>query len=146
MKKWVRNEKGITLVELLAALAIGAIVITIIGGIMTSVQKYYTEQAVQSKNLIDVTYAAKTITRDARKAADVSIDVGTVETLRLGSVTYTFLSSEEVIERNGVPIAKQIKEFHADYIDPQLSIEITGRNVKQWKSTITIRSGKSDEQ
>lgn len=143
MRKMIQNEKGLTLVELLAVFAVGTVVLILMGGIIVSIQKQYNEQSTQTGNLFDVTYAAKVITKDARKATYASTDDHTLE---LGDTTYTFIPDKQTIERNGDPLVKSIKEFHAEIVsDPnknsQLKLKIVSLSNKKLETTITIRSG-----
>lgn len=73
MMNKLRNDKGLTLVELLATLVIGAIVISLVMGIHISIQKQYKKQEADIGYFLDVTTAAKAITKDIRKATKVEL-------------------------------------------------------------------------
>src|SRR5690625_4387603 len=71
--KQIRNESGITLAELLAALAIGSIIIVMVTGIFVTFYKQYDKQSTQIRALANVTNATQAITKDIRQAFDVEV-------------------------------------------------------------------------
>lgn len=75
MKKYLYNEKGITLVEVLAVLVIGTIILLLISNIHLFSQKQYKSQSEKTRHLYDVTYATKVITKEIRKANASTIEI-----------------------------------------------------------------------
>ena len=73
MKKYIKNEKGLTLVEILAVIIIGSIIMLLISNVHLFGQKQYKSQSEKSRHLYDVTYAAKVITKEIRKADEKGI-------------------------------------------------------------------------
>src|SRR5690625_4748482 len=73
MKKQMANEKGLTLAELLATLAIGSIIFLLIISVLLSIQKQYNSQSDKVNNLTDITLAAKAMTKDLRSAQSVHL-------------------------------------------------------------------------
>src|SRR5690625_1050715 len=64
--KFPRNEKGLTLVELLAVFVISAIVILFIIGVHLFVQQQFKSQTDDALHLTDITIVAKEITKEIR--------------------------------------------------------------------------------
>ena len=142
MKSFIRNEKGLTLVELLAVFAIGAIVLLFLTSIVTIIQQQYNEQSTQSESLFDVTYAAKVVTKDIRKAETVKVANG--DLLLDESIVYHYNGQTKSIEKNGVPFVSDIKDFVAEKNpdnNDQLKITIVSLSNKKVETTITIRKG-----
>lgn len=75
MKNYLYNEKGITLVEVLAVLVIGTIILLLISNIHLFSQKQYKSQSEKTRHLYDVTYAVKVITKEIRKANASTIEI-----------------------------------------------------------------------
>lgn len=73
MKKWMLNDRGISLVELLAVLAIGSIILSLVIGIMVNGQKTYSQQTHSTEQLTELRYAVKVITKEVRSAEKITI-------------------------------------------------------------------------
>src|SRR5690625_5019013 len=74
MNRFIRNERGLTLVELLATLVISSLVITFIASILVMIQKQYSFQSEDIHRLTDITIVAKSITKDIRSADEVIVN------------------------------------------------------------------------
>ncbi|QST00006.1 prepilin-type N-terminal cleavage/methylation domain-containing protein [Pontibacillus sp. ALD_SL1] len=80
MRTSLRNEKGVTLVELLAALALLGIVILLISNAHMFGQKQFVSQSAQIENESNVRYAMNVITKEVRRAETVSVSSDTLQT------------------------------------------------------------------
>ena len=69
----MKNEKGFTLVEVLAVIVILAIVGSILFNLLTSSNKEYKSQVDDTTNLNELSFIMKEITRDFRKTKIVDI-------------------------------------------------------------------------
>lgn len=67
MKRYLNNDKGITLFEVLAVITIIAIILPILFGILTKGQNHYDNQAEKNRELSNISYAFKIMTADIRK-------------------------------------------------------------------------------
>lgn len=74
MKQMMKNEKGITLIELLAVLAIGSVILSLIIGVTVNGQKTYSQQANSADQLTEIRYAVKVITKEVRKAERLKVE------------------------------------------------------------------------
>lgn len=70
----MKNEKGITLIELLAVLAIGSVILSLIIGVTVNGQKTYSQQANSADQLTEIRYAVKVITKEVRKAERLKVE------------------------------------------------------------------------
>lgn len=115
MKKLLRNESGLTLIEVLAAAVIGTMLLLLIWNALLFGLKQYKNQSTKAQDLTDVTYIAKIITKDIRKAEKISIGkTGDSLFLTIDNDTkiYVFNESEGTLLLNERPIFSEIKSFY----------------------------------
>lgn len=143
MKRMLAQQKGITLVELLAVMVIGGIVMILILGIFSNGNKTYQNQTARSEQLTDMRYIAKVITKEIRMTDKVSIMNGD---LILGSDEKVVFSLENgQIKKDEEVIASEIAVLAFHFIDRTLIIEIESKdennNKQQVGTEIYIREG-----
>lgn len=132
-----KEQKGITLVELLAVLSLMSVIIMLVGSSMMFGQKQYKAQTEMIEHQDQVRYVMATITKEVRShnSSQVSVTNGV---LNIGSDSYEF-SSPHVL-KNGSPISDQIGVFEVKKNDLELDITIAstadGGNEQQRLSTI----------
>lgn len=129
MKNSMNNEKGLTLVEVLAVIVIGTLLLILISNTHLFGQKQYKIQSEKAAGLYDVTYALKVITKEIRKSENRTV-------VSEGSITldgdrYTFDSINHSINKNDIPFASDIGHFSV--------IELTSG---KWELVIVSLSGK----
>jgi Tfp pilus assembly protein PilW len=103
----LKTEEGITLVELLASIAILSIVILLVGSVHIFGQTQFisqTETAIQSN---DLRYSLSLVSRDVRQAGVVE-EIGE-KTYMVGEYTYAF--QEPNLYRNGETLSKKVQDF-----------------------------------
>lgn len=111
MKKYLNNERGLTLVEILAVIIIGSIIMLLISNVHLFGQKQYKSQSEKSRHLFDVTYAAKVITKEIRKAEKVMLK-DNILTVTLNDTNETvFELRNDAILKNTSPFVLGISEF-----------------------------------
>jgi len=130
----LKNNRGVTLIELLAVLVISSIIVVLIMSIFSTGQKQYKSQTTKSEQLSDVRYAAKVFTKEVRKAEKLKWDgttltVGTVEALKI------IIDSNEVI-KNGKTIISNIKVSKISLEDNILKLTIESINSNSSKQQI----------
>lgn len=146
MKKF-RNEKGITLVELLVVLAIGGIIMALVMGILGNGQNQHRSQTAKADQLNDVRYAAKVITKEIRKADKVV--VVNSSSLNLGNASHVSLTlNNNRILQNDATLVSGIEEFTISWDEEEerlLKIKIVSSNQKgqnqKIETEIFIREG-----
>ncbi|MRH42962.1 hypothetical protein GH741_09720 [Aquibacillus halophilus] len=139
----INNEKGITLVELVATLAIMSMVIVLIGSVHIFGQKQFSSQTEQIKNQSNVRVAINTITKEIRSVGKTEVTVNeNVLTVGTGenSINYQLVNSE--IRKNGKPIITGIEGFSvksgSDENTNEINITITSSPDQQGNtSTLT---------
>lgn len=140
------DEKGITLVELLAVLAIGAFLILIVSNILSGVYKQYRVQEGEAGEIFDITYAAKVITRDFRMAEEIVVDERNKDIdLKFTKpdsteVIYSYNSDEEIIYRNSTEFIRGINKFIVtDNKNNSFEIELKSKDGKVIKTQLVQR-------
>lgn len=138
MKKQTNNERGITLVELLAAIVLASIVMMLIYSVLMTGTKQYKSQFDKNKQVTEISYTLKMITKDIRKT-EKPILISSSE-IDLNGIKYSKNGSN--ITRNGVVIASVIDSFNVVVDDDRWIIEIKSAGNKETKKTeIYIRKG-----
>lgn len=144
MKKYLKNEKGLTLVEVLAVIIIGSIIMLLIFNVHLFSQKQYKSQSEKSRHLYDVTYAAKVITKEIRKAEKVTVkDNMLTLTLNLNEAVFELKSNS--IVKDGNPFILEISKFEVDSDGQKITLAIesivkNGKN-ESVKTEIYTREG-----
>lgn len=143
MRKNFKSEKGITLVELLAVIAIGGIISVLIMGILGNGQNQYNSQTVKSEQLNDIRYAAKVITKEIRKAERVEVSTSILKLGVDSPIVFTF-SNEEIL-KNGITLVSGISDFSILKNNRTLTIKIVSTENKgdtqKVETEIFIREG-----
>lgn len=141
MKPIYRNEQGMTLVELLAAIVIGAIVMIFVTSILSQSLNEQKRQTTNNEQLTEMRYVLKLITKDMRKST--SFDGNKFTSLNNSVVaTYKFDEVNHLITRNDVVIASNIINFDRDPITAGFRIKIESLNGNNIDTELYFRSGK----
>lgn len=113
----MKNEKGFTLVEVLAIIVILAIVSAILFNLLTSSNKEYKSQVDDTTNLNELSFIMKEITRDFRKTKIVDIQNNQVvfktkeNNQEKVIATYTYTKTGNTLSKNGSPYQTKIGSF-----------------------------------
>lgn len=139
MKK-LYNEKGITLAELLAALAIGSIIVILITSVFMTFHKQYDRQSEEIRALTNVSTATQAITNQIRSATDVDVDESeNILTIFLPDQTITYARVNEHLEKNNHVYLQKISKFEVERHGNKITLEIHGAADQQVKTTIVLR-------
>lgn len=111
----MKNEKGFTLVEVLAVVVILAIVSAILFNLLTSSNKEYKSQVDDTTNLNELSFIMKEITRDFRKSKIVDIQTNQVvfktKENNQEKVIATYTRIVDTLSKNGSPYQTKIGSF-----------------------------------
>lgn len=111
----MKNEKGFTLVEVLAVIVILAIVGAILFNLLTSSNKEYKSQVDDTTNLNELSFIMKEITRDFRKTKIVDIQINQVvfktKENNQEKVIATYTKTGDTLSKNGSPYQTKILSF-----------------------------------
>ncbi|WP_107942333.1 prepilin-type N-terminal cleavage/methylation domain-containing protein [Metasolibacillus fluoroglycofenilyticus] len=145
----LRNSKGFTLFEVLAVIVILAIVSMLSISLVTSATKQQIEQGTHNRDIKELSYALKMITKDFRRSEDFIIDdTTTPETILY---KFTLLNNTEIatykLENNQIirssSIGQEIVALNVDSFDISStgSIIIKSEDGQTATAEITIRRG-----
>src|SRR5699024_5519172 len=114
----LRNESGIALVELLASLVIGTIIIIMVTIVFVTFHKQYNSQSDVVRDITNVSKAAQTITKNIRSAIAVKINE-TNDSISIiqpdQTITYTLV--DDNLEKDNVIYLRKIKHFYVNKND-----------------------------
>lgn len=140
----MRNQRGITLVELLAVITLLSVVSLLIIGIIIQAQGTYKRNQVTNFTTTEISLLVNSVTRDIRQfpeGVSVSNDMLNIQTSDDEMITYKFDSVESSIKRNDNILLRSVTEFVPVLNDGLVTIEIKDNSGKKWTSTIVIRKG-----
>lgn len=119
------NEKGITLVELLASIVLASIIMLLVYSVLMTGIKQYNNQFEKNNQQTDISYTLKIITKDIRKTANPIWKSN--KEIELNGINYSF--DGNTITRNGLVIAPSIVDFNVQ--------EETQEEDRKWIITVT---------
>ncbi|MFF5993502.1 prepilin-type N-terminal cleavage/methylation domain-containing protein [Lysinibacillus sp. KU-BSD001] len=142
----IKNERGISLVEVLAVIVISSIIIIFLSGIILGSVNTHNQQLSDSQQIYDKMYALKLITKDLRKLQSPNFLVvdssNTSATLQYSSsdptISYQLVDGE--LKRGSEVITKNVDDFTIEKIGHSVFIEITD-NEGTLTTEITLRGG-----
>lgn len=139
----MKNERGLTLIEVLASIILLSIVSAIVFQLVINTQHEHVKQ-VQANQLIQSnTYILKIITKDARTAKQIQqIDHHTVQLTKPSAetITYQFDAATNTLLRNGQPLAK-LKAFTMQISNQSLQVSMLNRNNESLATKLYLRGG-----
>lgn len=142
MNRW-KNDHGITLVELLASLAILSIVILLVGSVHIFGQTQFINQTESASQGNELRYSLSVLSREVRRSETV---IWNEETNTLTADANEFSLSGNRLTRNGETLAEKVSDFQApaNQEEGKVEITITGSQPRQgqaktYRTTIYLR-------
>ncbi|WP_067837447.1 PilW family protein [Amphibacillus sediminis] len=117
----VKDERGITLVELLGVLAIISVVITLIGSTHLFGQKQFIYQIDEIDKMAEVRQLMSQLTTDIRAVSAESISIDQ-DALAVGTNTYQF--ENQTVYRNGQVLSNEISTFDVVLLAEGIEVSI----------------------
>ena len=143
VENYTTNERGITLVEMLAVIIISAILIILVSNIHLFTQKQYKTQSETTGQLFNVTYVGKVITKEIRKVDGRAIITNSpnYENIIISDkIEYSYdRANQWIIAKDGTILAKDIKEFYVKKNGNELILEIISVDNEKVNTKIVIR-------
>lgn len=109
--KKFKNSSGVTLFEILAGVVILGIVFTLVGHLLSTVQKQYTIQNEQIEQQRNLKLAIQNITKDIRKENLVSIPEKNVLVIGKNSNGIRYELKDAMLQRNGITVVSNISKL-----------------------------------
>lgn len=133
----MKTEKGVTLVEVLAAAALLSIILLLATSVYLFGQKQFTSQTTEIQNQENVSLALDIITKEIRKASTVSVS-NNILTINNTDV-YQLVNN--TINKNNQPLITNIQQFNIQMTNNQITLTIEGlsaNNAPQTTLSTTI--------
>ncbi|HWI47506.1 MAG TPA: type II secretion system protein [Rummeliibacillus sp.] len=147
MYKILKNQRGMTLVEILAAVLLMGLVSVLILNVLVESTNQYKEQLSKDKQLNDVSYVLKVITKDMRKSTASQINP-IANGIEVNGNKYQFDKSDYTIKKNNETLINNIDTFTVtkSLNDNEWNIYIKEKSdnrskLTEAKTTIVLRSG-----
>ena len=137
MKKGVLNDRGISLVELLAVLAIGSIILSLVIGVMVNGQKTYSQQTHSAEQLTELRYAIKVITKEVRSAEKMNITEDGLVVQSGGRVVFELRNGQ--LWQDDSVLAKRISELQLEVKDRVLAISMETDGTTGKKQEVNVQ-------
>ena len=153
IRNLLKNHYGLSLLEVLATCVLTSIVALILFSVISASTDQHNKQSNANKQINDVSYALKLITKDIRKypnniiANDTSLSIS-IDSDTTKNIIYSFENQEKTLNKNGVPFVFEIEFFKVIPCENGLSdctfIEI-GNNEKTVSTEIILRKGNNSQ-
>lgn len=119
MSKWIKKEEGITLIELLASLALLSVVIILIGSVHIFGQKQFSSQTEANSQANDLRYTLAMISREARSAKNLAISD---TELHIDGNIYKL--DDTNLKKNNTIISTRVETFDVNELEKDKRIHI----------------------
>ncbi|WP_397539478.1 type II secretion system protein J [Rummeliibacillus pycnus] len=147
MYKILKNQRGMTLVEILAAVLLMGLVSVLILNVLVESTNQYKEQLSRDKQLNDASYVLKVITKDMRKSTASQINP-IADGIEISGNKYQLDQSDFTIKKNNETLINNIDTFTVTKTlnDNEWNIYIKEKSDNrskqtEAKTTIVLRSG-----
>lgn len=140
----MKNNKGLTLVEILATLVILGIVMLLLFSLINNTNAEGNKQTKENRELQTISYALKIITKDVRQSTG-TIPVNPYEFTLINAfgssnnLTYKYDVDTKTLSRNSSPIAINVDYFEAIYSPNSLNIQIINSQNEEVATTLYYR-------
>ncbi|OCA87683.1 hypothetical protein A8F94_07455 [Bacillus sp. FJAT-27225] len=145
----LRNQKGLTLVEILAVVSLLSLVTLLGSSIHLFSQKQAHNQSTKIKNESDVRLAMNIITKEIRKASTVKVEVKEKNNFILTlNETDIYRLDQQSIRKNDTVIISNIKSFTVNAENANKDTTLNKTNyflIADNKISLTITAGKNAE-
>ena len=139
----MKNEKGLTLIEVIAYIAILSIVLILSFSIMSNSKAEHEEQYNNIQLLTKNSYVMKQITSDIRESIDLESSSNQIIMQKKNSIETIYRYDEDIftLYRNDQPIANNLKSFliKANTNKKSVSVQLTNLRDEQLNTTIYLR-------
>lgn len=123
----LRNESGMTLVELLASIALLSIVLSLVGAVHLFGQKQYLAQSYSAGQSNDFAYTLSVISKEVRKTSFADVTVSESESgdtiLTVGAEAFSEKGAQ-LVKNNDQVLADGVEKFTVTLNDADKSVAI----------------------
>ncbi|WP_161878893.1 PilW family protein [Alkalibacterium sp. MB6] len=145
MKRYLKKEDGITLIELLASITILSVVILLVGSVHLFGQRQFVSQTESNRQANDLRYSLAMISRDVRSANDFEL----VASHHIVVDEVSYKKEGSTLLRNGSILSNRVGQFEVvpskDQTDTYvITIASSSNDLNQserYSTTIYLRRG-----
>ncbi|MFS8187339.1 PilW family protein [Rossellomorea marisflavi] len=130
MKKLIHNERGVTLIELLGAMVVLAIVMVLIANVQIFGQKQFVNQTEQVSHEADVRLAMNLLTKEIRSASSISVTNNTIQT-DTGKIEL----KGSTLQKGSKVIGENIASFSASQRDGNVTLTLKSKTNENKKAS-----------
>jgi prepilin-type N-terminal cleavage/methylation domain-containing protein len=132
-----RNNKGVTLIELLAALSLLSIIIVLASSVHIFGQKQTNDQTTEIQNQANVRLAMKIMTKEIRGAQSVTYNSSTKElAINKSNTTDIYKFANNILTKNNQPLFSNLQSCTFVPDSNKVTITITSNSA----SSITLKA------
>lgn len=131
----IKNEEGITLIELLVSIAIFSVIVSLALSILLFGSRSFHKQTNETNDLLNIRNAIDHLTREIRKSDHVDVRDG-ILTL---NKTDTYRLDNNRLMKNETVIIDHIDEFKVMKSGSMIDITLRGKEGEEVYSTLYIR-------
>lgn len=145
LQEWgiLRNEKGLTLLEVICVISIFTIISLLLFSIVNTSQAQHTTQYKNSQKLTQTSLILKQITNDFRETTSIQKNNNEFTFIKYNSITtiYRYDSSTKTLYRNNLSLATDITSFIMESSTDlkSFNISIENRHGEKLSTTLYIR-------
>lgn len=125
MYRMLKSEKGVTLIEIFAALALLSLILILAGSVDLFGQKQFNSQTAEIESQANVTLALNILTKEIRSANSVSASNNVLTVNTSDNTTNTYALQGESLTKNNQSIITGLKEFLVGPASDHITIAIT---------------------
>ena len=148
-KNSLRNESGMTLVELLASIALLSVVLSLVGAVHLFGQKQYLAQSYSAGQSNDFAYTMSVISKEVRKTSFADVTVSESESgdaiLTVDAEAFS-QQGEQLVKNNDQVLADGVADFTVELNATEKSVAIVLESMakynnqsKEYQSKIYLR-------
>ena len=143
----LRNESGMTLIELLASIALLSVVLSLVGAVHLFGQKQYLTQSYSARQSNDFAYTLSVISREVRKMpfADITVSESGDVLLIDGAEVFS-QNGEQLVKNTDQVLAEDVEDFVVTPDAATKSVKIVLKSLskmnsqpKEYQTTIYFR-------
>ena len=135
LKNSLRNESGMTLVELLASIALLSVVLSLVGAVHLFGQKQYLAQSYSAGQSNDFAYTMSVISKEVRKTSFADVTVSeSGDALLIGGAEAFSQQGEQLVKNNDQVLANGVADFTVELNATEKSVAIVLESMAKYNN------------
>ena len=135
LKNSLRNESGMTLVELLASIALLSVVLSLVGAVHLFGQRQYLAQSYSAGQSNDFAYTMSVISKEVRKTSFADVTVSeSGDALLIGGAEAFSQQGEQLVKNNDQVLANGVADFTVELNATEKSVAIVLESMAKYNN------------